>query len=176
MNVTFIGMAGAGKSYYGKKLAERLNLEWVDSDVLLSEAYGGRDIQSILDELGEEAYLREEARVCMEAAHGRDNVLFSPGGSTVYTPEWMDFMRGISKVIYLKVPYETVEARLQKVPPRAIIGLGRKTLRELYDERHPLYERNAHFIVERGTRSSEGYLKAMTDFLGVDSAGASATV
>ena len=176
MNVTLIGMAGAGKSYLGKNLAERLKLDWVDSDILLSQAYGGKDIQSILDEIGEESLLQAEAKVSMDAAAGRDNVLFSPGGSIIYTPEWMNYMRGISKVIYLQVPYETVEARLKQVPPRAIIGLGRKALRELYDERHPMYESNADLIVEPQAISSDEFIKIVTDFLGVDSKGASVSV
>jgi shikimate kinase len=176
MNVTLIGMAGAGKSYLGKKLAEKLGLEWVDSDVLLSEAFDGRDIQSILDELGEEKYLETEARICIDATKGRDNMLLSPAGSVIYVEEWMNHHRDISEVIYLKVPFDTVEARLKKVPPRAIIGLGRKTLRELYDERHPLYERNADLVVEPATLSSDEFVKKIVDFLDVDSASASATV
>lgn len=176
MNVTLIGMAGAGKSYLGKKLAERLHLDWVDSDVLLSEAHDGKDIQTILDELGEEKYLETEARICIEATKDRTDVLVSPAGSVIYVDDWMNHLRDISKVIYLKVPFDTVEARLQKVPPRAIIGLGRKTLRELYDERHPLYESNAHLVVEPHALSSDEFVRTVTDFLGIDSQRASATV
>lgn len=165
MNLTLIGMAGAGKSYLGKKLAQEFQLDWVDSDVLLSEAHGGKDIQGILDELGEERYLGTEAKVCMDAARGRDNMLLSPAGSVIYVDEWMRFMRGLSKVVYLKVPFDTVEARLKKVPPRAIIGLGKKTLRELYDERHPLYEKNADLVLEPLKMSIEELIGAVRDFL-----------
>jgi shikimate kinase len=176
MNVTFTGMAGAGKSYLGRKLANELGLEWIDSDVLLSESFGGKDIQTILDELGEEKYLETEANICIDHTNGRDNMLLSPSGSIIHTQDWMDHVRGISKVIYLKVPFGMVEARLLKVPPRAIIGLGRKTLRELYNERHPLYEANADCIVEPDKLSSDALVEAVVDFLGIDRKAASASV
>lgn len=168
MNVTLIGMAGAGKSYLGKKLADALDLEWVDSDILLSEAYGGKDIQAILDDLGEEKYLQTEADICINATKGKDGMCISPGGSIVYVDRWMKHMCDISKVIYLKVPFEMVEERLLNVPPRAIIGLGRKSLRELYDERHPLYEKNAHLTVEPAGLSSDEFVRTVMDRMGVD--------
>lgn len=176
MNITLIGMAGAGKSYLGKKLAAELGLDWIDSDLLLSEAFDGKDIQTILDELGEEKYLETEAKICIDATKGRDKLLISPGGSVAYVPAWMKHLRDISKVVYLQVPFDMVEARLLKVPPRAIIGLGRKTLRELYDERHPLYQAGADLVVEPHKLSSDELVRIVVDALGVDGGSASATV
>src|SRR5579864_897227 len=130
MNVTLIGMAGAGKSYLGKKLANELGFEWHDSDVALSQEFGGKDIQTILEELGEEKYLATEAALAISQTTGKDKLVISPAGSVVYVADWIEHLRSISKVVYLKIPFETVEARLLKVPPRAIIGLGKKSLRE----------------------------------------------
>ena len=165
MNVTLIGMAGAGKSHLGEKLARELGLEWVDSDVLLSEAHEGRDIQSILDELGEERYLGTEAKICMDHTRGRDNLLLSPAGSIVYNDVWLKHVCDISIVIYLRVPYETIEERLAKVPPRAVIGLGRKTLRELYDDRHPRYEQSADLIIDTHGRETDRTAQMIIDFV-----------
>jgi shikimate kinase len=167
MNVTLIGMAGAGKSYIGKKVAHELELDFVDIDQLLETAYG-KPIQSILDELGEERYIDVEAEMLVAGTSGRVNMLIAPGGSIIYRAPTMRHVKDISKVIYLKVPFEVIEARLANVPPRAVIGLGRKTLRELYDERHPLYEENADLILESGGLSSDELVKAVLDFLGVD--------
>ena len=165
MNVTLIGMAGAGKSYLGKKLATELSLDWVDSDILLSDAFGGRDIQSILDELGEERYVETEGDICIKATDGRDDLLLSPAGSVIYNASWLRHMTDNSTVIYLKVPFETIEERLSKVPPRAIIGLGRKSLRELYDERHPQYEDCADLTVETHGRDTDTVAQMILNFL-----------
>ena len=48
----------------------------------------------------------------------------------------------------MHVPFEIVEARLVATGPRAIIGLGDKSLRQLYDERMPIYEKSADFVVD----------------------------
>src|SRR3989344_2844100 len=152
MNVTLIGMAGAGKSHIGRRLAERLGLQYLDVDEDLWEAKYGKGIQEILDELGEENYVAEEERLLIEATSGKDNLMISPPGSVVYQDHALRHLKSISVVIYLRVPYETIELRLNDKPKRAIVGLGRKSLRELYEERLPLYEKNSHFTVDTQRR------------------------
>ncbi|MDO8513946.1 MAG: shikimate kinase [bacterium] len=152
MNITLIGMAGAGKSYIGRPLAERLELEFIDIDKLLESAYG-KPIQSILDELGATKYVETESEMLIQGTSGRDNLVISPGGSIIYRDRAMDHTKDISTLVYLKVPFETIEARLKGASPRAIIGLGQKSLQELYDERTPLYELHADIIVDTAPRT-----------------------
>lgn len=168
MNITLIGMAGAGKSHIGRKLAERLGLSVLDVDRDLWETKYGKPIQEILDELGEEQYVAEEERLTIEGTMGKDNLLISPPGSVVYQEGAIRHLKDISSVIYLRVPFETIQARLEKKPPRAIIGLGGKTLRELYDERQPLYEKHSHFIVDTHEREADEVMDAIVDFLKSD--------
>ncbi len=165
MNVTLIGMAGAGKSHIGRKLAERLGLHFLDVDRDLWEAKYGKGIQEILDELGEEKYVAEEERLIIDGTRGRDNLLISPPGSVVYQEGALRHLKDISSIVYLRVPYETIESRLNAKPPRAIIGLGRKSLRELYEERHPLYERLADFALSTDGREEDDVIRAILDFL-----------
>jgi shikimate kinase len=165
MNVTLIGMAGAGKSYVGKRLAEKLRLKFIDVDRDLWEGTYGKPIQQILDEHGEKWYVNEEERLIIEHTKGKDGLLISPPGSVVYQPMAMKHLKEISKVVYLKVPYETVEGRLKDAPPRAIIGLGKKTLRELYDERHPLYEKHADSIINVSGNNSASIIREILIFL-----------
>jgi len=165
MNITLIGMAGAGKSHIGKKLAERLGLTLLDVDRDLWEVKYGKGIQEILDEMGEEKYVAEEERLIIEGTNGKDNMIISPPGSVAYQPKAMQHLNDISHVIYLRVPYEVIESRLEGKPPRAIIGLGRKTLRELYDERHPLYEKHAHFTIDTHGREYDDILREIGEFL-----------
>ncbi|MBI2025272.1 shikimate kinase [Candidatus Kaiserbacteria bacterium] len=165
MNVTLIGMAGAGKSHIGRKLAERLGLTMLDIDRDLWETKYGKGIQEILDELGEERYVKEEEQLILEHTAGKNWLLISSPGSVAYESRAMQQLKDISSIIYLRVPYEVVEARLAKKPPRAIIGLGRKSLRELYDERHPLYEKNAHFIVDTHEHEADDVMDEIIGFL-----------
>ena len=165
MNITLIGMAGAGKSHIGRKLAERLGLQFLDVDKDLWEAKYGKGIQEILDEFGEEKYVSEEERLIINGTRRKDNLLISPPGSVVYQDKALQHLKDISSIIYLRVPYETIESRLSAKPPRAIIGLGRKTLRELYDERHPLYEKHSHFAVDTHGRETTDVMDEIIGFL-----------
>jgi len=148
MNITLIGMSGAGKSHIGKMLAERLGIKLLDIDRDVWEIRYGKPIQEILDERGEDWYVAEEGRLIIESTKGKDGLVISPPGSVVYQPEALKHLKAISTVIYLKVPFETIEERNKNSTPHAVIGLGRKSLRELYDERAKLYEEHAHCVLE----------------------------
>jgi shikimate kinase len=82
MNVTLIGMPGAGKSYFGKQVAEKLGMVFFDSDEKLIESYG-KPVQEILDEKGENFVLDAEARITIEKTRGRDGLVISPGAASV---------------------------------------------------------------------------------------------
>jgi shikimate kinase len=163
MNITLIGMSGAGKSYIGKRLAGRLGLTFTDIDDLIAEKHG-KPIQQVLEELGEDAYLDTETERLIAGTAGREGLVISPGGSVVYCERAMRYIRDMSHAIYLQVPYETIEERNRNAPPHAIIGLGKKTLRELYDERHPLYLRHADLVVDAHGKRADAILSAIIDF------------
>jgi len=165
MNVTLIGMAGAGKSHAGNLLAKKLGLEFLDVDRHLWEGTYGKPIQEILDERGEKSYLDEEERLIIEHTKGKDGLLISPPGSVIYQPKAMAHLKEISKVVYLRVPFTTIKARLKGTPPRAIIGLGKKTLRELYDERCPLYEGYADITIDTGGKNPTGVVREIVKLL-----------
>lgn len=164
MNITLIGMSGAGKSYIGKRLADRLGFQFTDIDTLIAEKHG-KEIQQVLEEIGEEEYLNTEMERLIEGTNGRNNLVISPGGSVVYRDGAMQHIKNISVAVYLKVPYEVIEERNRNAPRHAIIGLGRKTLRELYDQRHPLYERQADMVLESHGKEADDIVSAIAGFV-----------
>ena len=164
MNLTLIGMPGAGKSYVGKRLADRRKLEFLDTDDLLAQKYG-KPIQAQLEELGPDAYLDREAETIVEVTAGKDNILLSPGGSIIYRPQVVAHAKRNSKIVYLCVPQETIEERLKNCEQRAIVGLGTKSLKQLYEERTPLYERAADLIVDCETLDLSGVLDQIDNYL-----------
>ena len=162
MNITLIGMPSAGKSYFGKRLAPRLSLEFVDIDTLLETVFG-KPIQTLLDDMGEKRYLEVESEMLINGTSGRSDLLISPGGSVVYMEDTMRHVREISTVVYLMAPFETIRERIERLPPRAIIGLGEKSLQELYNERHPRYQAVADFVVELGAKTDDEVLQEIAD-------------
>ena len=158
-------MAGAGKSYIGKRLAKRLGMDFIDIDDCLEQTHG-KGIQEILDEGGEEAYLEKELQALVNGTNERDNLVISPGGSVIYKTECTKHIKKISKVVHLSPSFKTVEARLKGMPPRAIIGLRRKTLRELYDERTPMYEALADITINTEGKNAGSIVSEAVEFLG----------
>jgi len=148
MNITLIGMAGAGKSYIGKILADRLGLELLDIDRVM-EKEEGKPLQDILDSLGDDAFITAETDAVRRMTGGKDGLLISPGGSIVYSDLAMQYLRDISKVVHLDVPFETIHSRIQDIP-RGIVRLKGRSPRDVHDERLPLYRRYAHFSVDAG--------------------------
>lgn len=164
MNVTLIGMPGAGKSFVGRRLADKLGLDFLDVDRALLEPTHGKPLQEILDELGEEKFILAEGQAIIVGTIGKGDLVISPGGSVVYRKETMEHLKDISTVIYLKVPFSTVEARVANIP-RGIVGLGTRSLKELYDERTPLYENYADFTIETEGHNTDEIVKEIIEFL-----------
>ncbi len=145
MNVTFVGMSGAGKSYIGQQFADAYGLQFIDIARALEAAYQ-KPPQVILDSLGETAFLAAEAKQVIELG-AIDNAVISPGGSVVYTKDAMDFLELISCVVYLAVPLSVIQSRIRE-GERGIVGLGTKSFAELYHERQALYEAAADVVID----------------------------
>lgn len=166
MNLVLIGMSGAGKTYLGKILAERLGLTYLDLDEAMEEK-AGKPLPDILDALGEELFIAFEGKSAIEATEGVERHLISTGGSIIYDPSAMEHLRNISQVVYLDVPYEAIEARVSGSADRLgrIVGMGEKSLRELYDSRVPLYQQYAHYTIEPEQLGLEGTVAAIESLL-----------
>ena len=57
-------------------------------------------------------------------------------------------LRRISEVVYLKMSYEEMERRIGNVVDRGVALKPGFTLRDLYNERVPLYEHYADIVVD----------------------------
>lgn len=144
MNITLIGMSGVGKSFIGKKLAEQLKYKFIDVDRII-ERKEGEKLPKILDKLGDEKFIELEGRTVM-GLDGNKMVL-APGGSIIFHGVAMDYLRSISKIVYLKDKIENIKKNIKNTNKRGIVGLKNKTFEKIFDEREKLYEKYADFIV-----------------------------
>ena len=82
--------------------------------------------------------------------------VIAPGGSVIYGKEAMENLRRISEVVYLKMSYEEMERRIGNVVDRGVALKPGYTLRDLYEERVPYYEKYADIIInEEGKTPGE---------------------
>ena len=139
-------MPGSGKSYIGKKLANRIGYTLIELDSLLEQEYN-LPLQQILDKLGDETFLEKQANDAILYTKSRDGLIVSPGGSIVYTDYAMEHLNDVSKIIYLKTSLKTIKRRITETP-RGIVGLKDNTLEYLYKERTLLYEKWALIIID----------------------------
>jgi shikimate kinase len=145
MNITLIGMPGSGKSYIGKKLANDLKYQLIDLDGI-TEMKHGMPLSVILEEIGEEKFLAEQEIEAIQETSSIDKAIISPGGSIIYSADAMKHLQSISTIIYLESDFITIKKRINNLP-RGIVGLGTKTLLELYNERSALYRKWAYYTV-----------------------------
>lgn len=144
-NITLIGMPASGKSTVGVLLAKRLGYSFVDVDIVIQEQEG-RLLKEIIEQEGMEGFLSVEDRVNRELDVKRS--VIAPGGSVIYGEEAMAHLKEISTVVYLKLSYEEVEERLGDLKDRGVAVKDGMMLRDLYEERVPLYERYADVTVD----------------------------
>lgn len=144
-NIVLIGMPGAGKSTVGVVLAKKLGYSFVDSDLVIQETYG-KLLHELIEENGVEGFWKIENDV--NASINRHRSIIATGGSAIYGKEAMEHLREIGTVVYLKLPYAVIEDRLGDLNARGVTLRPGQTLRDLYEERVPLYEKYAHVVVE----------------------------
>lgn len=139
-NIVLIGMPGVGKSTVGVILAKMIGYQFTDADLLIQKQEG-KLLQEIIAEKGTDGFIEIEERVnaSIEASH----TIIATGGSVVYGKKAMEHLSCIGTVVYLKVPYDTLEKRLEDIKGRGVVLKEGQTLRTLYDERTPLYEKYA---------------------------------
>lgn len=144
-NVTLIGMPSAGKSVVGVLLAKRLGFSFIDTDLVIQEQEG-RLLKEIIAQEGNEGFMEIENRVNKNLK--AVNAVIAPGGSVVYYPEAMAHFKEIGLVVYLKVDFEEIERRLGNLKDRGVVLKDGMTLKDLYEERVPLYETYADITVD----------------------------
>ena len=144
-NVILIGMPSSGKSTLGVLLAKLLGYDFIDTDLLIQKAEG-KHLQDIINEKGLAYFKAREAETLL--ALDCDQTVIATGGSAVYDEAAMTHLRETGRVIYLSVPFSAVEERLQNLSTRGVVMEKGTTLRSLYDERAPLYEKYAHLTFD----------------------------
>ena len=66
----------------------------------------------------------------------------------IYGIEAMEHYKKIACIVYLQLSYETISSRLGNLAERGVVCRAGQTLRLLYEERCPLYERYADVVVQ----------------------------
>lgn len=137
-NIILIGMPGAGKSTIGVVLAKTLGMKFIDSDLVIQEREGAF-LQTIIKRSGMAEFLKVEEAAVMSIKG--TNTIIATGGSVVYKEAAMKHLKTIGRVIYLDVGYEEIVRRVNNITTRGIAIREGATMKNIYDERNPLYKK-----------------------------------
>ena len=166
-NIILIGMPGTGKSVVGRALAERLGYTFVDADDLIVGATG-KTLPEILRTEGLEALLSIEGRV--GETLNCENTVIATGGSMVLSAAAMEHLKENGVTIWLETPFALLSDRMPAdLTDRGIAARPGMSLREIYEERKPLYARYADLIVasREGEQDTAGQVEEVMRTVGM---------
>ncbi|MGN0372053.1 MAG: shikimate kinase [Enterocloster sp.] len=161
-NITMIGMPSSGKSTVGVLLAKRLGFSFVDVDIVIQEKEG-RLLKEIIAQEGMDGFLDVENRI--NAGLDVKLSVIAPGGSVIYGEEAMRHLKEISEVVYLKMSYEEMEKRIGNVVDRGVALKPGFTLRDLYNERVPYYEKYADIVIDEAGKTPGQTVDELRDII-----------
>lgn len=138
--VALVGLMGAGKSTVGRRLANRLGLDFVDSDDEIEKA-AGLSVADIFALHGEEEFRRVEHKVLDRLLKGPARVL-ATGGGAYLNEKTRELMREQAVTVWLNADLETLWKRVSRRSHRPLLRRpdAKEVLADLFQQRRPIYE------------------------------------
>lgn len=137
-NLVLLGMPGSGKTTLGKYLD--IGKEFVDSDWQIEEKYG--PIPELFETYGESGFRDRESAVIEELAK-QTGRLIACGGGAILRQENLRNLRRNGRLFFLDRPLEDI--RPTKNRP---LSQDAEALKKRYEERYPIYVREADEIIK----------------------------
>jgi shikimate kinase len=158
-NIFIVGPMGAGKSTVGRQLSESLSYTFKDSDQEIQRRTGV-DIPTIFEFEGEEGFRNRERQVIEELVT-EERIVLATGGGAILSPENRQNLSSRGVVIYLHCSPEQQYARTARDRNRPLLDTEDPLakLREIMEEREPLYRQVADMVVSTEKRGTSSVVK-----------------
>ncbi len=161
-NIFLIGLMGTGKTTVGRQLSRKLKMDFYDSDRVIEERTGA-DIPLIFEKEGEAGFRKREAEVIDELTQ-KQGIILATGGGAVLDVKNRNRLINRGTVFYLKSNLKTLIDRTSKDKNRPLLQAEEPVeviLKRLLEERGPLYEETADYVIETANNSIHGVIQAI---------------
>jgi shikimate kinase len=165
-SIVLIGLMGAGKTAVGRRLANRLELPFIDADTEI-EVAAGASISEIFAEHGESYFRQGERKVIKRLLDGGPQVL-ATGGGAYMNAETRACIKARGLSVWLKADLKVLLKRVGRRDSRPLLARGdpEKVMKKLIEERYPIYE-EADVTVESRDVPHDVIVGAVIDALAV---------
>jgi len=137
--IVLVGMMGAGKTTVGRRLAQRLDLPFVDADAEIETA-AGMSISDIFDRFGEAHFRDGERRVIARLVDGTPKVIATGGGAFIQE-QTRTLILDQAIAVWLDAKADVLADRVRRRDNRPLLR-GRdpeEAIIELAEVRNPFY-------------------------------------
>lgn len=140
-NIVLIGFMGVGKTSIGKRLAEILQMEFIDTDKEI-EKLTGMTISQIFARHGEVRFRSEEHLIVTKVAN-RTNCVISTGGGAVLDEENVKALKRNGVLVCLTARPEVIQERVSKRGGRPLLQKDKsiEKITQMLEERKEFYAR-----------------------------------
>ena len=159
--ISFIGMAGCGKTTIGRLFAKKHGISFIDTDHLIEKRLN-RSLQDIKKEKGY-MYLREIEQEIVLAIDASIQTI-STGGSVIYSEQAITHLKQISSVVFIDTPYELIKKRIGNASNRGFSVPDGFSVKDAFDERMPMYQKHQDFTVD-GAKSEDYIIKSIEQWI-----------
>ncbi len=149
-NIYIVGYMASGKTTFGKRLAEDMCLDFIDTDNYI-EGREGKSVTEIFKKNGEDYFREQERNVLSILSTVKDTVIATGGGMPCHSDN-MNFLNSVGITVFLNTPINEILNRLREgSETRPLIKeLDNKIIpyfiKEHYNKRLPVYMK-ANYII-----------------------------
>ena len=157
--IALVGMRGAGKTSLGSRLAEHLDIPFVQL-VTEIEKLGGMPVAEILSLSGQDGYRRLEEQALFDVLARLDKCVIETGGSIVSETNLLNALLTTCHVIWVKAsPEEHMQRVIDQgdMRPMQSNDDAMADLRRILEAREPFYAQSHAIIDTAGSELEESF-------------------
>lgn len=141
-------MPGSGKSALGRRVAQKLQIPYLDTDTYLTEV-SGLDTAQLYTTFGEKAFRDGETNLLYNLINSTPGII-STGGGLCLREVNRKIMHNHGVIVLIDRPIDDLMQDIRADKRPFLAQEGKEGVKKLFDERMPIYKSVADIIMDNG--------------------------